>query len=466
MPLPISSVASNYPILQRKLFNFIKRPHAVSILILILLLTILSGCSRNKKVWVSGWKETSSFEIPRVGAGVVIVNGTIHLIGGVDGQIFLDTTTYAKIRPDGSLGPWKSGPKLNEERGFVGAAIYKGYIYVVGGGNGPYGQNLLRSVERSHILSDGSLGPWEKEKNQLIIPRRCNEAAAINDAIYSFGGFGGALLDSVERAEFMEDGHIGEWRIEKETMTIPRYIHGIQQWKKKIYIIGGHDQMKGTGITDVEWSAFETEDKTNQTWKATTPMQVGRYGLATAAHKGYLYALGGITGAEYLDSIERSKIEESGGLNQWQMMKTLLPQPRATFVSVIYKNHIYILGGTNRDGYFKSVYYATFNEEGDIGFWGTESEVNDYNTRIAERKSMEKNLPNEGMVQQVIQVSAYSYIQVKNKDGISWIAGPKTDLKPDTLIRYSKGVYMSNFYSKELQRNFPSILFVSSIQKE
>ena len=181
-----------------------RRYHLTSIIILLLFFTLLPGCNQNKKVWISGWKETSSFDTPRVGAGVVVVNDIVYVIGGVDGKIFLDTTTYAKIQFDGSLGPWKTGPKLKEERGFIGAAVYKDYIYVVGGGKGAYGQNLLRSVERAHILSDGSLGPWEKERHQLVVPRRCNEVAVLGNAIYSFGGFGGALLDTVERAEFLD----------------------------------------------------------------------------------------------------------------------------------------------------------------------------------------------------------------------------------------------------------------------
>ena len=263
----------------------------------------------------------------------------------------------------------------------------------------------------------------------------------------------------------LEDGSTGEWRIEKEAMTIPRYIHGIQKWENNIYIIGGHDQIKGIGITDVEWSGVDKEGKLNQEWKKTSQLQVGRYGLASAVHNGLLYTLGGLSGAEYLDSVERNRIDATGGLSQWQLMPTPLPQPMATFAVVTYKNRIYMLGGTNRDGYFASVYYAIFNDEGDIGFWGTESEASAYKTRLAERRSRGMDLPNEGLVQQVIHVSAYTYIEVKNKNGISWIAGPKTELKPKTVIRYSKGVYMSNFYSKELQRSFSSILFVSAVKK-
>ncbi|MBI5194091.1 MAG: hypothetical protein HZA08_11720 [Nitrospirae bacterium] len=395
---------------------------------------------------------------------MVVADGTIYVIGGVDGNLFLDTTMYAKVQKDGALGPWINGPRLNEERGFIGASVYKNHIYVVGGGKGAYGQTLLRSIERAQIMPDGSLGPWVRENHQLVIPRRCSEVAVIGKAIYSFGGFGGAMLDSIERADFMEDGSIGEWNIEKETLTMPRYIHGIQKVDNNIFIIGGHDQMKGIGITDVEWSGLETGGKTNPAWRSTTPLNIGRYGLASAVYDGHLYALGGISGTEYLDSVEKGSINSKEGITQWQAT-TALPQARATFAAAVYKKWIYILGGSNRDGYLPNVYYATFDDKGDIGFWGTKAEANAYEAAIAGHKNTGPSLPNEGVVQQIIHASAYSYIQVKNGDDISWIAGTKVELKPNTRIRYSKGVYMSNFYSKELQRNFPSVLFVSRIEK-
>lgn len=425
---------------------------------------LLPGCTRENKTWISGWKETTPLDIPRAGAAAVVAKDIIYLIGGVDGKKFLNKTIYSKIREDGSLGPWTQGPDLNEERGFIDAVVYKDFIYVIGGGNGPYGEHLLNSVERARILPDGSLTPWHKEKNHMVIPRRCSKAALIGNTIYSFGGYGGVLLDNVERVEILEDGSLGEWKIEEETMIVPRYINGIKEWNHAVYVVGGHDQKKGVGVPDVEWMSFERETEIERRWKGTSPLLHGRYGLATAFHNGYIYALGGISGAEYLDSAEKSSIDPLSGLSQWKMT-TPLPEPRATFNVIVNKDWIYIIGGTNRDGYFTDVSYATFNKEGEIGFWGTKSEAAEYAVRMEEIKGNKKALSNEGVVLEIIQASAYSYVQVRNKEGVSWLAGPKTDLNAGAHIRYSEGVYMSNFYSKELQRNFPSILFVGTIEK-
>jgi hypothetical protein len=58
----------------------------------------------------------------------------------------------------------------------------------------------------------------------------------------------------------------------------------------------------------------------------------------------------------------------------------------------------------------------------------------------------------------------YSYLEVQNEGKRMWIAGPKTEIAVGTRIRFSKGVYMTNFYSKELKRPFPAVTFVSRIE--
>ncbi len=427
------------------------------------LLCALTACGTQNKLWVPDWKAASSISTARAGSALVAVDDTLYLIGGVDGNDFLNTTEFTRIHKDGSLGPWQKGPVMNEARGFIDAVVHNGSIYVVGGGNGPNGHNLLRSAERAHILPDGTLGPWETEKNPMIVPRRCSKLIATDTSIYSFGGFGGVLLDTVERADFMPDGSLGEWRLEDKTMLMPRYVNGVKQWGSSAYVIGGHDQDKGVGITDVEWSALG-EQKIRD-WKMTEPLQVGRYGLSTAKHGDYLFALGGLTGLEFLDSVEKSKVNSDGRLSPWEMT-TPLSVARGMFSVVTYKDWVYVIGGTNRDQYLSSVEYATFNSSADFGYWGHESDLQAYKAKIAARKEIQIQLPNRGTVSQVIQAAAYTYLEVVNdKQQLIWLAGNKLDVNPSDHVRYSKGVVMTGFYSKELNRSFPQILFVGQVQK-
>ena len=430
---------------------------------LFILLCCLSACSTQSKLWVPDWKVTAPLTIARAGAAVVAIDDTLFLIGGVDGQDFLNTTEYAKIHKDGSLGPWHLGPSLNEARGFIDAVIHNGYVYVVGGGNGPNGHNLLRTVERARILSDGTLGSWQTEPNQMVVPRRCSKLIATDTAIYSFGGFGGVLLDTVERADFLPDGHLGEWQLEPKTMLMPRYVNGVKKWGSAAYVIGGHDQDKGVGITDVEWSPLGSAEMRN--WKKTAPLQIGRYGLSTVTHGNYIYALGGLTGLEFLDSVEKSKVNPDGQLSPWEMT-TPLTVSRGMFSVVEYKDWIYVLGGSNRDNYLSSVEYATINSNADFGYWGGAAESEAYQAKLAARKEMQTQLPNRGVVKSILQAKAYTYLEVLNdKQEVIWLAGTKLDIQPGSSVRYSKGVVMSGFYSKELNRTFDEILFVGQVQK-
>lgn len=427
------------------------------------LLCMLSACSTQNKLWVPDWKEASSLAVPRAGAAIIAVDDTLYLIGGVDGRDFLDTTEFAKIHKDGSLGPWQAGPRLNEPRGFIDAVVHNGSIYVVGGGNGPNGHNLLRTAERARILPDGTLGPWETEKSQMNVARRCSKIIATDTALFAFGGFGGTLLDTVERAEFKPDGSVGEWLLEPKAMLMPRYVNGVKKSGSAAYVIGGHDQSRGVGITDVEWSPLNSPEMRD--WKATQPLLTGRYGLSTVAHGDYLYALGGLTGLEYLDSVEKSKVNADGQLSAWQMT-TPLDVPRAMFSAVEYKDWVYVIGGTSRDSYLTSVEYATTNETSDLGYWGGESDIQAFKAKLAARKEIQSRLPNQGTVRTVLQAEAYTYLEVVNADQeVTWLAGPKIAVQPDDRVGYSKGVVMSGFYSRELNRSFSAILFVGQLQK-
>lgn len=425
---------------------------------------VLAGCSKTQQAWIPGWQETSTLSTARAGAAAVTHKGVIYMIGGVDGRDFLNSTEFARINSDGTLTPWQTGTPLNEARGFVEAAVHDNWIYIAGGGNGPNGHNLLRSVERARIQADGTLGPWITETNMMLVPRRCSKIIATEKGLYSFGGFGGALLDTVEHAFFTADGTLEPWQLEPATLTMPRYVGGVKGIGANAYAIGGHDQVRGVGLTSVEWARTNTQGAF-ENWKPASTLQTARYGLSTATHNGMVYALGGITGAEYVDSIERSAPAASGELGAWSFT-TPLQQPLASFSTVVHKNWIYVISGTNRDGYSRSVQYATFNPQGDIGYFGSKEQEQAHQQNLVQRHAKQSQLPNAGVVREVLHTQAYSYVLVEGPSGNIWLAGPKTDLAPGNRIRYSQGVNMTNFFSKELQRSFPEVVFVGTITLE
>jgi len=405
------------------------------------------------------WQATSNLITPRGGAGVIETNGRLYAIGGVDGVRFLNTSESAVINGDGTLGPWQAGTALTEERGFFAVVAAKGYMYAVGGGNGPNGHNLLRSVERAALRADGTLGPWQREPQQLNLPRRCAKVAVIGDYLYAFGGFGGTLLDSVERARLGSDGHLGAWEVLPNRHTMPRYIHAMAESDSALYAIGGHADQGGTGVEAVETASYGADGKVGA-WRATAPLAHGRYGLAALAHRDYVYALGGLSGATFFAAVERSRIGADGALGAWQDI-TPLPAPFADIGVAGYRDWIYVVGGTNQDGYYNSVFVARIDAAGDL--------VANTATTPASAAPLPAKpvlVPNEGIVVQTLDGGAYTYVEVETDEGREWLAAAQTQLTPGDHIRYSLGVFMKDFYSNHLKRRFDVIRFVGKLEKQ
>ncbi len=429
--------------------------------------------------WLAAWRETSPMLDVRSGAAHYAANGVIHMIGGIGGAVvqgkvgadvaassakmFMRSSEYTRVKADGTLAVWHTGPELNVERGYFSTASSNNYLYAVGGAHGPYGKSLLNSVERAEIKPDGTLGQWMLEENILNIPRRCVKLAVIDNYIYAFGGFGGILLDTVERAEIKPDGSLGEWLMANDRMTVARYIHGVEKAGNGVYMIGGHNKLTGGGIPYVEWSKAG-EDGFFQSWSKRAELQIGRYGLATASHDGFIYAIGGLSGATYLDTIERTHIDGEGQLSAWSYT-TPMPSAREGATAVVLENMIYLIGGSNNDGFRNSVSYATFNKQGEIGFEATLEEIQQHQSALLEDKEKKLELPHEGIVTEHIKTPQYSYLHIKMDDGVTvWLAVSTQDLREGERIQFPNGTIMKNFHSNSLNRNFPFIIFITEIQ--
>jgi len=403
-----------------------------------------------------GWQQTSALLTPRTGAGVIEVNGVIYAIGGVDGREFLSTSEFSAIQQDGSLAPWRDSGRLNEARGFFGVAAYNGFIYAVGGGNGPSGHHLLRSVERAAIRRDGSLGTWQREAQSLTFPRRCAKVVALGNDLYAIGGFGGTLFDSVERAHVNADGSLGPWKLLTDKLTMPRYIHAEAIVNGRLYVLGGHAEQGGMGEAGVEYA--DVRNGALGHWQASVPMQEGRYGLAAVSHAGYLYAMGGMNGASFSDGIASNHVSADGALGVWGKAGAL-PTPLADFGAVVYGDRLYIVGGTSPRGYFNDVFMARIGADGQLmaGGSGVQQSPPAPVNRV--------ELPNYGVVLQALDGGTYIYLQIDTGHGREWLAAADADIAAGDRVRYSDGIWMRDFFSKYLQRRFDAIRFVGNLEK-
>ncbi len=70
------------------------------------------------------------------------------------------------------------------------------------------------------------------------------------------------------------------------------------------------------------------------------------------------------------------------------------------------------------------------------------------------------------VVKEIIQVGGYTYLNVSEKRNTIWVAVPAVQLSKGDKISFTGGMEMKDFHSKELNRTFPSILFLESINME
>lgn len=81
---------------------------------------------------------------------------------------------------------------------------------------------------------------------------------------------------------------------------------------------------------------------------------------------------------------------------------------------------------------------------------------------------VEKNLPpgtRTVVVEEVVQVSSYSYLRVKEGPNEFWMAATKSEFQEGETVYFLGAVEMTNFESKELNKTFDKILFVQDVAR-
>ncbi|MDF1612302.1 GW dipeptide domain-containing protein [Stygiobacter electus] len=94
-----------------------------------------------------------------------------------------------------------------------------------------------------------------------------------------------------------------------------------------------------------------------------------------------------------------------------------------------------------------------------FAFIGCSKEENKTNKKAEVRT----NYAHQATVLEVIHVTEYTYLRVKENDKEYWIAAPKADIKEGTVINFNQSMEMKNFESKDLKRKFDTILFVDNL---
>jgi hypothetical protein len=175
----------------------------------------------------------------------------VYVIGGIRGPFQLASVERAEVLPDGRLGPFTRYPQsLTANRYGHWVVVEGGYLYVVAGlsDNGNAGQ-----VERARILSDGSLGPFERLQPALRERRDSPIAIGLDGWLYVIAGAREHAmhikLTSIEAAPFTGKG-LGRF-VPGGSLQVGRDYHTVTRVGHWLYVIAG-EKTDGGALGSVE----------------------------------------------------------------------------------------------------------------------------------------------------------------------------------------------------------------------
>jgi hypothetical protein len=292
---------------------------------------------------LSAWTTLTgdNFNIGRFAFNALANNGYLYIIGGASnasvacgstGTELCNDVQYATFNGSGGLSAptscpgganyggtiWCEGTNFNTARAESAAAVYNGYLYIMGGcTNDSAGCiNIASDVQYTPINNNGSLGAsWTTDTssplNSLTVPGAGMlgfSAVAYNGYMYAVGGCsaedsGGSCTNldyDVQYAPININGSLGTWA---STSSMPDSIEGsfTTAYNGYIYVIGGDDNSAGDGtLISTVYSApinlgGSLGSWTNDPNGGSAIVANTGYLQSGAVYNGFLYIMGGLT---------------------------------------------------------------------------------------------------------------------------------------------------------------------------
>ena len=300
-----------------------------------------------------------------------ISNGSyLYSIAGYDGTNPLETVRYAPFNADGTVGSWTATTDLNNgggtgnERVYPGAAIYNGYMYVVGGANSGAAQ---QTVFYAKINADGTVGTWTT--SQFFKLNTAVLAAGViahNGYLYVLGGAQtdtsgvlGSPTAVVQYAKINPDGTLGSFCSSAAACSSPLISPSALPFARMdgqaivsngyLYYVGGQDGTS-TGQTGVYYAKFNSDGSLG-TWFTGNSLTTGRGYVSVGVLNGYLYAVGGgSTISSPVNSYDYAQLGSNGAPSAFTAVNGTLLNTSLSLGMAQANGYFYITSGNNLGG--------------------------------------------------------------------------------------------------------------------
>jgi hypothetical protein len=330
----------------------------------------------------NGWTATSSLNTARAYPGAAVYNDHLYTCGGSTAQkdtVPTSSCEYVVINSDGTLGTWTTTTALpNVPRSKFGMAVYNNYLYIGGGNDAGTEESdvwfapitstytIGTWVQTTSIAINGSTSTWRNggfvaEEGYIYIVGGCTTAAGCSND-----------LSTVEYVPINADGTLGTWD-QTSAITTARFGAPTVSYNGVLYMTNGCTTEPSSGgnncngqVTDTQYAIINasvhsavTSPGDVVTPAASTSISTARFGAATTAYNGFLYAAGGCTtgaagpgcaAASSSTTVSFATIQDDGTLSAWTNSTHALPVALFGGSLMGYGGKLYFVGGSAPGG--------------------------------------------------------------------------------------------------------------------
>lgn len=304
----------------------------------------------------------------RIDPSIVVTTTPDFQTGNNEGMISLDTDAVSRgVQTAGRASPlgWQATTSLAKARFRHASVAYNGRLYVIGGYTDFNNEGYLNDILYTDVDVNGAVLGWQTATNPFPTARNAHAAVAYNGYLYVLGGHNGTFLNDVEFAPINSNGDIGTWQSTNSFFN-GRYGFGSFAYNGYLYVVGG--VTTGGDGSDVQLARIRADGGV-QSWTSTTGFANPRWGITSVAYNGFIYVIGGQHVAAYYGDVYYAPLLSNGTIaaGSWKQT-TAFSTPRNEHATVVHNGYLYVIGGY--DGtYLNNSLYAPINANGTVGIW-------------------------------------------------------------------------------------------------
>jgi hypothetical protein len=278
---------------------------------------------------------TSSLNTATEYASSIVYNGYIYEIGGYTGSSILATVEYSQVDDTGGLvapatcpSGWSVGgannvwcyktTSLAVATEAATSVVYDGYVYELSGCETGFTCSTTAQAVAYYapINANGSLGSWVEDP-QTGPTAMWGAATESGGYIYDFGGCTssgcGTLNTNPLYSQVYTNGDSNYF--DQATTLSPAVESGTAvSYNGYVYVIGGENS-SSTNQTAIYYSQIKPAGYFGYSQNLANSILTSTENAASVVYDGYIYEIGGYSGAAQLKTVEYSQIQPNGTIS-------------------------------------------------------------------------------------------------------------------------------------------------------